>query len=308
MDGAEHRLRLEAMAGDELPGIVYVPCSRPLADDVDRLRRIVAKHELGYLVVDSVGLACDGPPEAAEVAVRSFKDCGSWVSVRCSSPTSTAAATPTGRSAAFWHNGARRPGTSNVESDIGSDSIAVGLFAKKCNTGPLPAPLGYRVDWPEDGSHRPADVRDIPDISSHVPLRYRIATPSATAPSPWPRSLPSSRCPWIALRRPSPVMSPRHSSGVHRPGRRLTAGADFMPRERQGTSVPRVPSEYPYRGQRDRTPGVYTPCPLSPVPQYPIQERDTTRAGYAAAGPSSTNPERAGGPGADRYPRVMRPR
>ena len=55
-----------------MPGIVYIPCARPLADDVDRIRREVIRHDIGYLVVDSVALACDGPPEAAEVAVRFF--------------------------------------------------------------------------------------------------------------------------------------------------------------------------------------------------------------------------------------------
>ena len=38
---------------------------RPLAEDVDRLRRYIRQHDIGYVVVDSVALACDGPPEAA---------------------------------------------------------------------------------------------------------------------------------------------------------------------------------------------------------------------------------------------------
>ncbi len=178
MDAAEHRLRLEAMAGDELPGVVYVPCSRPLADDVDRLRRIVAKHELGYLVVDSVGLACDGPPEAAEVAIRFFQGLrelglGSLLVAHVNRSGDTDR--PFGST--FWHNAARRTWYVKREAEIASESIALGLFAKKANTGPLPAPLGYRVDW--SGGRiaiERTDVRDIPDLASHVPLRYRIET------------------------------------------------------------------------------------------------------------------------------------
>lgn len=174
MDGAEHRNRLARLAGDELPGIVYIPCARPLADDVDRIRREIIRHELGYLVVDSVGLACDGPPEAAEVAIRFF---GALRELRlgCLLVAHVNRSGDTDRpfGSAFWHNGGRLNWYAKLEAEVGG-STTVGLFNKKANTGPRAAPLGYRIDWGERITIVRTDVRDIPDLSQHVSVKYRV--------------------------------------------------------------------------------------------------------------------------------------
>jgi hypothetical protein len=175
MDAAEHRERLLALTGEPMPPIVYVPCSRPLADDVDRIRRIVARHEIDYLVVDSVGLACDGPPEAAEVANRFFgalRELGLGSLLVAHVNRSGDTERPFGST--FWHNGARRTWYVKREADIGSSTVTVGLFNKKANTGPIAAPLGFRVEWGASIAITRTDVRDVPDIATHVPLTYRI--------------------------------------------------------------------------------------------------------------------------------------
>lgn len=174
MDGTEHRDRLSRLAGDDLPAIVYVPCARPLADDLDRIRREVQRHALEYLVIDSVALACDGPPEAAEVAIRFFgalRELGVGSLLVAHVNRSGDTDRPFG--SAFWHNGGRLTWYAKLEADIGG-STTVGLFAKKANTGPRPAPLGYRIDWGDRIAIERTDVRDIPDIAKHVPIAYRI--------------------------------------------------------------------------------------------------------------------------------------
>ena len=175
MDGNEHRGRLARLVGaGELPGIVYVPCSCPLADDIDRIRREVIRHQLGYLIVDSVGLACDGPPEAAEVAIRFFGalrelKLGTLLIAHVNRAGDTAR--PFG--SAFWHNSSRLTWYAKLESDFGG-STTVGLFCKKSNTAAKAAPLGYRIDWSAERiAIARTDVRDIPDISKHVPLTFR---------------------------------------------------------------------------------------------------------------------------------------
>jgi hypothetical protein len=175
MDAAEHRVRARRLLGEE-SDLVYVPCSRPLAEDVDRLRRVVRQHRLGYVVVDSVALACDGPPEAAEVAGRFFgalRELGLGSLLVAHVNRAGDAERPFG--SAFWHNGARLTWYAKRESGIGSGRMTVGLFNKKSNVGPLSAPLGFDVEWSADaiGIAR-TDLRDIPDLASHVPLRYRI--------------------------------------------------------------------------------------------------------------------------------------
>lgn len=175
MDGTEHRDRLARLCGDELPGIVYIPCARPLADDVDRIRREVIRHGIGYLVVDSVGLACDGPPEAAEVAIRFFGalrelGLGSFLVAHVNRSGDTDR--PFG--SAFWHNGGRLTWYAKLEAEIGG-STTVGLFCKKANTGPKAAPIGYRIDWSTERiAISRTDVRDIPDLSQHVSVKYRV--------------------------------------------------------------------------------------------------------------------------------------
>jgi hypothetical protein len=175
MDGPEHRDRLLRLAGEPLPGVLYVPCSRPLADDVDRLRRIVDRHELVYLIVDSVALACDGPPEAAEVAVRFFgalRELG--LGSLLVAHVNRAGDTDRPFGSAFWHNGARSTWYAKLEAELGG-AMTVGLFHKKANIGPRSAPLGFRVEWGDRITLERTDLRDIPDLATHIPLAYRLA-------------------------------------------------------------------------------------------------------------------------------------
>jgi hypothetical protein len=71
--GEDHRERLERLFGAKLPGVRYARCNRPFVHELDRLRRIVRDEALDYVIFDSVAFACDGPPEAAEVAGRYFQ-------------------------------------------------------------------------------------------------------------------------------------------------------------------------------------------------------------------------------------------
>jgi hypothetical protein len=71
-DAYEHRDRMRRLVGEDMPGIVYVPCVGPLRDQVDRLQRVIREHDLGFVVIDSVGMACEGPPEEAQSALGFF--------------------------------------------------------------------------------------------------------------------------------------------------------------------------------------------------------------------------------------------
>lgn len=177
MDGHSHRDRLARMTGEPLPDLVYVRCARPLAEDVDRLRRIIARHELEFLIADSVALACDGPPEAAEVATRFFgalRELGLPVLAIAHVNRSGDTERPFG--SAFWHNGFRLTWYAKREIDPTPDTLAVGLFAKKSNLGPMPAPMGLRFTFePDTISVARTDVADLSDFAIPAPLRVRLA-------------------------------------------------------------------------------------------------------------------------------------
>lgn len=177
MDGHSHRDRLARMTGEPLPDIVYVPCARPLAEDVDRLRRIIVRHELEFLIVDSVALACDGPPEAAEVATRFFGALRELaLPVLAIAHVNRSGDTERPFGSAFWHNGFRLTWYAKRETDPATDTLAVGLFAKKSNLGPMPAPVGLRFTFePDTITVARTDVADLSDFATHVPLRVRLA-------------------------------------------------------------------------------------------------------------------------------------
>jgi hypothetical protein len=80
--GDDHRERLERLFGFDMPAVLYARCDRPLVVETDRLARLRQQHQVDYLVCDSISFACDGPPEAADVAARFFQSlrqigCGS---------------------------------------------------------------------------------------------------------------------------------------------------------------------------------------------------------------------------------------
>ena len=107
--GEDHRDRLERLFGADMPKVIYARCERPLVYEVDRLRRIARDEQIDFAIFDSIAFACDGPPEAAEVAGRYFRGLreigvGS-LHVAHITKGENADKKPFGST--FWHNGAR---------------------------------------------------------------------------------------------------------------------------------------------------------------------------------------------------------
>jgi len=177
MDASEHRERLRRLTGEPMPGILYVPCSRPLADDVDRIRRIVARHDIDYLIVDSVGLACDGPPEAAEVANRFFgalRELGLGSLLVAHVNRSGDTERPFGST--FWHNSARSTWYAKKQQEAASSTLTVGLFNRKSNLGPLRSPLAFEITFGDgETTISKTSIASAPDLAAELPLRLRMA-------------------------------------------------------------------------------------------------------------------------------------
>jgi hypothetical protein len=177
--GEDHRERLERLFPDGMPRILYARCERPLVHEIDRLRRIVREQELEYLVFDSVAFACDGPPEAAEIAGRYFRAVrqigGGSLHIAHISKAENADQKPFG--SAFWHNGARSTWyAERVNDDQNSDTLSLGLFNRKANLGRLRAPIGFTITFTEDRTtFRRSDVADNPDLAAKLTVRQRMA-------------------------------------------------------------------------------------------------------------------------------------
>ena len=177
--GEDHRDRLERLFPDGMPRILYARCERPLVYEVDRLKRIVRDGGIEFAVFDSVAFACDGPPEAAEVAGRYFRAVrqigGGSLHVAHVSKAENGDQKPFG--SAFWHNGARATWYVKLaEASAGTDVLQIGLFNRKVNLGKLRPPLGYSVTFGEDTTtFKRTDLAESPDLAGQLSIRQRMA-------------------------------------------------------------------------------------------------------------------------------------
>ena len=175
----EHRDRLERLFPEFMPKIWYARCERSLVHEADRLRRIVRENDIQYAVFDSVAFACDGPPEAAEVAGRYFRavrqiGVGS-LHVAHISKAEGADKKPFGST--FWHNGARATWFAQLsEGSREGDVLQIGLFNRKSNLGRLKPAIGFSIAFTDERTtFRRSNVADSPDLAGQLSVRQRMA-------------------------------------------------------------------------------------------------------------------------------------
>jgi hypothetical protein len=180
LSAADHRLRLERLFGPQMPNVRYVRCTRPLVVEQDRLRRIVHDAGIRYAIYDSVAFACDGPPEAAEVAGNYFRAVRSIgigsLHLAHVSKAENADRRPFGSS--FWHNGARATWyLKPAEAAPDTSRLTLGLFHRKANNGPLRSARGIRFTFTDEqiavDTVNPADEES---LAIALPLRLRMIT------------------------------------------------------------------------------------------------------------------------------------
>jgi hypothetical protein len=174
-----HRRRLMQLTGPEMPDLAYIRCSRPIYEERDRLRRWARRYGVDYAIVDSVGLACGGEPESAEVANRFINALFDLVpaALGIAHVTKAAADRPPDKpfGSTYWHNGARRTWYVRKVGEPGASGMTVGLYNKKANDGPLAAPLALNFDWVgERVAIRRQDVREIPELDNARSIPARI--------------------------------------------------------------------------------------------------------------------------------------
>jgi len=179
LSAGDHRDRLERLFGaDDMPDVRHVRCDRPLTYEVDRLARLCQQHNVEYLVFDSIAFACDGPPEAADVAGRYFQAVrqlgrGS-LHLAHINRSDRADEKPFGST--FWHNGARATWyVKRAEESLFDDRLLVGLYNKKSNLGRRMPAVGYLLEFTSDRTIvRPAELAADPEMAAGLPLRVRL--------------------------------------------------------------------------------------------------------------------------------------
>ena len=157
---ATQKARLKRMFGEFYPkDLVYVPgAGLSLPDSVDRFRRIIRQHRVGYLIVDSIAYACGGPPEDASVAsgfLNALQQLGlgkslGVLAIAHVTKADAKAATDKPFGSAFWHNSARM--TWYMRRNEGTaERYSLGMFCKKNNLGPRSRSIGLTLDYRDGG-------------------------------------------------------------------------------------------------------------------------------------------------------------
>lgn len=177
MDAQTHRQRLEQLFGrDRMPAIRYVRGERPLVQEVDRFRRIILDEAITFGIFDSVGFACDGPPEAAESALTYFRAVRQLriggLHLAHISKADTGDQRPFG--SAFWHNSARSTWfVKTAESAPGR--LTIGLLNRKANLGPLQPALAYGFTFtPDRIAVAQVDASSVDELVDSLPLWQRV--------------------------------------------------------------------------------------------------------------------------------------
>lgn len=176
--GEDHRDRAERLFGPTLPEVRYVRCTRPLVHEVERLRRIVRDERLGFVILDSIAFACDGPPEAAEVAsdyFRATRQLGAVGSLHVAHISKAEGSDQKPFGSAFWHNGARSTWFVKLAEATLAGRITIGLYNRKANLGPLRPAVGFEIAFEQERTaFRSVSVGDTPDLAGVLSVRQRM--------------------------------------------------------------------------------------------------------------------------------------
>ena len=137
------------------------PKGAPLYSIVPALRKVIRKHNIGLILVDSVASACGAEPEKAESASRYYN---ALKSLGITSLSIAHVTKSQGESqdkafgSVYWHNLARNTwnlqgedeeteGKNTIEAVMGESAKQLGLFHRKFNSGKRSRPIGMRISY-----------------------------------------------------------------------------------------------------------------------------------------------------------------
>jgi DNA-directed RNA polymerase specialized sigma24 family protein len=180
-DEAEFRKRLTLLGnglGVSPVPVLYRECELPLVDDIDHLEQVVAEHQIGFIIIDSLGVAAgnanlnDAPTATAFYsALRRLKVTS--LIITHTSKEERSKATPFG--SVYFTNLARSVFEVRRQQEEGSKEIAVALVHRKNNQGPLLSPQGFRIVFQPDRTMvKRMDVESVPEFLEKLSLKARI--------------------------------------------------------------------------------------------------------------------------------------
>jgi hypothetical protein len=181
LDAAEHRDRLERLAAGAdtpCPRMDYLRGEGPLWTEADRIRRTADRLGSGFLVVDSISAAIDGPLEAAETAVAFFNALRRIglpaLAIAHQTKADSGDQAPFG--SVMWRERARLVWYLRSAESGDPSRMPVAFYCRKNNLGALGQAQGMTLTFEADGPIRitRADVTDSRELAERLPLRMQI--------------------------------------------------------------------------------------------------------------------------------------
>jgi hypothetical protein len=186
LDEGAHRQRLEQLFGHDMPDVRYVRCERPLVHEVDRLKRIVRDERLTFGIFDSVGFACPGPPENAEMATSYFR-CVRQIGIGSLHIAHVRQGEDNDKrpfGSAFWSNAARSTWFVKLAATSpDGQSLTIGLFNRKSNLSALRPAVGFAVTFEATRIvFARVDVADHIELAEALPIWQRLKSALTRGP------------------------------------------------------------------------------------------------------------------------------
>jgi len=182
----EHEDRLfKLLAGVGIktaPPIIYREMTRPLLEEVSLVRAVIAEHQAGVVIVDSLAPASGAEPESADAAVRTL------TALRSFSQTTRVVLAHVSKASADQRTGPTRPFGSVFVQNLGrsvwevrscqdedSDEFRMALFHRKANSGRLVSHPGLRFRFDAESIRLSLlDITEEPELVIRASLVQRL--------------------------------------------------------------------------------------------------------------------------------------
>jgi hypothetical protein len=155
---------------------------RPLTEEASALRAEVSRLGIGFVIIDSLAVACGSEPEGADAAIRTHAAMRSLgpVTCWCVAHVTKAGADQRGPGrpfgSVFVQNLARSVWEiRRSEDDQAGDELRMALFHRKVNGGRLHAPIALRFHFASDAvSLHGADIAEAPDLLARTSVGSQV--------------------------------------------------------------------------------------------------------------------------------------
>jgi len=182
-DELEFKRRLTLLTrGFGLPQtpIIYRECHLPLIDDINYLEQTIVEYRIGFIIIDSLGVAVGKSSLNDPVTATAFfadlrrLKVTSLIITHLAKDKLTKYTSPFG--SVYFGNLARSVFEVKKQQEENKGEIATSLIHKKNNQGPLLSPQGFKLVFEEDKTLvKRIDPSTVPEFLEGQSLKFQIA-------------------------------------------------------------------------------------------------------------------------------------